>query len=107
MAGSMAPVNYVSDDGITYRMRQDASNQVAAGNVASSTVNGLPKRYRPRYILAKHPVSGRERRIVIGSPANAMWVGGTTVITLPDFDATMDPTVYNIAGRIGERRFEA
>lgn len=105
MAGVMARINYVSDDGVTYVARQDASNQAAAGNIAATVTAGLPKRHRPRYILARNPTSGRERKIIIGAIANAMWVGGTATITLPDFDDDMTPVVYNIAGRIGEKRY--
>jgi hypothetical protein len=105
MAGVMARINYVSDDGNTYVVRQDASNQAATGNLAATVTTGLPGRHRPRYILARHPTTGRERKIVVGSIANAMWVGGTATITLPDFDDDMAPVVYNIAGRIGEKRY--
>lgn len=104
MAGLMSTALYVSDDGVTYRIRQDASNQVAAGNVLSVLSPNLPKRYKPRHILAAHPVSGRERRIAIGDPTNALWVGGTAIIVLPDFNALMAPTNFAIRGRIGERR---
>jgi hypothetical protein len=103
----MSRINYVSDNGVTYVVRQDASNQAAAGNLAATVTAGLPGRTRPRYILARNPTSGRERKIVIGAIANAMWVGGTTTITLPDFDDDMTPVTYDIAGRIGEKRFMA
>jgi hypothetical protein len=61
----------------------------------------------PRYILARHPTTGRERKIVIGSPTNPLWLGsgaGSGTITLPDFNSLMDPTVFVVMGRIGERR---
>jgi hypothetical protein len=105
MAGAMAPTKYISDDGNTYKFRQDASNATAVGNVAATTAVEPPKRYHLRYILAQHPTTFRERRIVVGDPANARWVGGTTTISLPDFDAAMAATTYLIKGRIGERRF--
>lgn len=104
MAGVMSRSLYISDDGVTYRLAQDASNQVAAGNVLTTLSSNLPKRYKPRFILAAHPVSGRERRIVIGDPANALWVGGTGIIVLPDFNALAAPTNFVVRGRIGERR---
>jgi hypothetical protein len=100
----MGRFNYVSDDGTTYRMTQDASNAAAAGNVAATVTVGLPKRFKPRHILAAHPTTGRERRIAIGDPANALWTGGTTTISLPDFNALMAPTAFVVRGRIGERR---
>lgn len=105
MAGVMSRINYVSDDGNTYVVRQDASNQAAAGNLAATVTVGLPGRHRPRYILARNPTSGRERKIVVGASTNGMWTGATATITLPDFDDDMTPVTYNIAGRIGEKRF--
>lgn len=104
MAGLMSKVEYISDDTNTFVMRQDASNAAAAGNTVSAANPNLPGRTKPRYILAAHPVSGRERRIVIGSPVNALWLGTTNVISLPDFGAAMAATNYLVRGRIGERR---
>lgn len=107
MAGLMATAKYISDDGVTYQMRQDASNLTAAGNVAAvGTEPGLPKRYKPRHILAAHPTTGRERRVAIGDPTNGLWVGGTTTISLPDFNALMVATSFVVKGRIGERRLK-
>jgi hypothetical protein len=100
----MTRVDYVSDNGSTYRLRMDASNATAAGNAAATVAVDLPKRTQPRYVLAQHPTSGRERRIVIADPTSALWTGGTTTISLPDFNAAMAATNYNIRGRIGERR---
>jgi hypothetical protein len=104
MAGAVAFYNYVSDDGVTYRVKMDISNALSAGNTPATVTAGLPKRYKPRHILAAHPTTGRERAIVIGAPANALWVGGTAVISLPDFAAAMAATDYVVRGRIGERR---
>lgn len=104
MAGTMGQFEYTSDDGVTYRMRQDASNATAASNVAAGALPDMPKRYRPRHILAAHPTSGRERRIPVGDPGNALWVGGTSTISLPDFNAAMAATAFVVKGRIGERR---
>lgn len=104
MAGLMEKIEYVSDNGSTYVMRQDASNAAAAGNTSSTANPSLPGRTKPRYILAAHPTTGRERRIVVGDPTNALWVGGTTTISLPDFGALMAATTFLVRGRIGERR---
>jgi len=104
MAGAMTRVNYHSDDGVTYTMRQDASNATAAGNPAAGAFQGLPKRYRPRFLLAAHPTTGRERRIQVSDATTGLWLGSVATITLPDFDNLMAPVVYIIRGRIGERR---
>jgi hypothetical protein len=108
MAGRLELIDYVGDNGVTVQWPQDVSNAVAAGNTHTSVTVGPAKGMRPRYILARHPTTGRQRKIVIGNPTNPLWLGsgaGSGVITLPDFDATMDPTVYVVQGRMGERRF--
>ena len=104
MAGPMGRFEYLSDDGDTYTIRLDASNAAAVGATASTAPVNLPKRYRPRYILARHPTSGRERKIVVCDPAQGLFVGSTATISLPDFAATMAATTFNVAGRIGEKR---
>jgi hypothetical protein len=104
MAGAMARYNYVSDDGTTYRVRQDISNALSAGNTPASVTADKPGRMKPRYILAAHPTTARERRIVIGDPANGLWTGATNIISLPDFAAAMAATNFVVRGRIGERR---
>lgn len=104
MAGAMAHYAYISDDGATYKVKMDISNALSAGNTPDNASPDTPKRYKPRHILAAHPVTGRERTVVIGDPANALWVGGTGVISLPDFAAAMAATNFVVRGRIGERR---
>jgi hypothetical protein len=104
MAGLMTKIVYTSDDGSDYVVKEDASNAAAAGNTTTTANPSLPKRHKPRHILAAHPTTGRERAIVIGDPANALWVGGTSTISLPDFAAAMAATTYLVRGRIGERR---
>jgi hypothetical protein len=100
----MARYAYISDDGNTYKIHQDISNALSAGNTPDSASPDVPKRMKPRHVLAAHPTTGRERRIVIGDPANGLWTGATTTISLPDFAALMAPTAYVVRGRIGERR---
>jgi hypothetical protein len=100
----MARFNYISDNGVTYVVPLDASNGVAVGNPAGSSLVAKPGRTKMRYVLASHPTTGRERRIVICDPANTIWVGGTNVIQLPDFNAAMAATPFVVRGRIGERR---
>jgi hypothetical protein len=104
MAGVMIPVVYHSDNGSDYIIRMDASNSVAAGNVGATGSPNLPGRTKPRYVLAAHPTTGRERKIVVGDPANPMWLGTDDTISLPDFNADMAATVFVVRGRIGERR---
>lgn len=104
MAGAMARYAYISDDGNTYKVHMDISNALSAGNTPDSASPDLPKRHKPRFVLAAHPTTGRERRIVIGDPANGLWTGATATVSLPDFAALMAPTAFVVRGRIGERR---
>jgi hypothetical protein len=103
MAGKMQVVDYVSDNGNTYRIRVDASNAAAAGLAATTTGIDKPGSLRPRYILAAHPDTGRQRKIIV-NPTSGLWTGALNTISLPDFDATMAATNYAIMGRIGEKR---
>lgn len=105
MAGSMAHIVYNSDNGIAYQMRMDASNAAAVGGEPATDEPDLPGHTHPRYLLARHPTSGRERRISCPDPANALWTGpaGAT-ISLIDYNTNASAN-YIVAGRIGERRF--
>lgn len=105
MAGPSTHINYVSDDGETYRLRMDASNATAVGNATASVTAHLPGGYRPRYVLATHPTTGRERKLVIGDPTNALFVGGTSSVSIEEFSGTHSATVsHAVLSRVGERR---
>jgi hypothetical protein len=105
MAGPMTVVEYQSDDGGAYRVKMDASNAAAAGNAAATSPGHLPGGYHPRYILATHPTTHRERKIVICDPANALFVGGTSTISIEEFSGTHSTTVaHAVLSRVGERR---
>ena len=105
MAGPSTRVEYQSDDGSSYRVKQDASNAAAAGNAAASSPAHLPGGYHPRYILATHPTTGRERKIIICDPGNALFVGGTNSISLEEYSGTHSATVaHAVLSRVGERR---
>jgi hypothetical protein len=105
MAGDMTRVAYVSDNTVTYGIRQDASNAAAVGNVENLTAADPPSRLEPRYALFAHPTTGRERKIVIGSISNPLWTRlDSTTVNLPDFDALMAPVGFILRGRIGEKR---
>jgi hypothetical protein len=107
MAGPRGLYEYISDDGTTYRVKLDASNASVVGGVAAAgTEPDLPKRYRPRYILAQHPTSGQQRKLVCPDPANALWTanGGSGSLV----DTSVHPSVmttYGLKGRVGEKRY--
>jgi hypothetical protein len=105
MAGALTHIKYISDDGSDYRVKMDSSNATDAGNIAATSSVHLPGGYHPRYILATHPTTSRERKIVIGDPANDLWVGGDSSIDLWDF--TTNPSAHvahAVLSRVGERR---
>lgn len=105
MAGATTRINYISDDGATYRLKQDSSNATDVGNIPATSSVHTPGGYHPRYILATHPTTGRERKVVIGDPANPLWVGGTNTVNLWDFTTNPSAHVaYAVLSRVGERR---
>jgi hypothetical protein len=102
----MNTVEYVSDDGVTYRIRMDTSNATAIGATTATGPANLPGRYRPRYILCKHPTNGRERKIVAPDPTEALWLGSVDAITLVDFSTNPSTNQgYTALGRVGEKRY--
>jgi hypothetical protein len=106
MAGSMTRTAYISENGNTYAIRQDASNATAVGNVVNLTAGRPPSGLRPRYLLLAHPSTGRERKIEIGDPANPLWTATeSSTVNLPDFNNAMANVAYITRGRMGERRF--
>lgn len=104
MAGPMGRFTYISDDGNTYVMRLDASNAAAVGATAAAAGQQFPKGWVPRYVLAAHPTSGRERKIVVTDPSLAIWPGPGGTISLTDY-AVNTAASYGILGRVGERRY--
>jgi hypothetical protein len=105
-------VAYVSDDGNTYQ-RRTFSDLVTPLGLASEAVGAhpyLPRRIRPRYILARDPGTGREHKLRGVSATHAAFVGTQQTITVPD-PANRQATgagmlTLNVAGRMGERRFQ-
>jgi hypothetical protein len=105
MAGPKSSVDYVSDDGNTYRLRMDSSNAAHAGNGAATATVGLPSGYEPRYVWAQSPSGGR-RKIIICDPTNALFVGGDSAMDLIDFSTQPSAIVsHTVLSRVGERRY--
>lgn len=106
MAGPSSHIEYISDDTGHYRVRMDTGNAAAAGNTPAVSTVHVPSGYEPRYVLATHPTTGNERKIVIGDPANAMWVGGTSSIVLEEYSGTHSTALaHAILSRVGEKRY--
>jgi hypothetical protein len=99
--------NYTSDDGNVYPVGIDAGNAAAAGFVASAagSIPRLPKNYKMRYVLLRHPTTARERKLYCPLATTAAFVGGTTTVTIEDFTTSPSaPVAYIPSGRVGERR---
>lgn len=108
MSGARSVYTYSSDDGNDYAVSLDSSNALAAGFVAAGAgINpNKPRSMHMRYVLARAPGTGRERRIYIPTASNAMYVGGTTTITIESFATTPSALVaHAITGRVGEKRY--
>jgi hypothetical protein len=107
MAGPKDEIQYVSDNGTTYRMKMDAGNAAAVGAVAAAgTERELGKRMRPRYVLAQHPSTGVQRKLVIPNISNPIWPASGGTLTIEDFSVSPSSltTGYLLKGRIGEKR---
>ena len=107
MAGGKGKYAYISDDGETYSISMDDSNAAAAGNTADATSPNLPNGYHPRYVLADHATNGSQRKIIIGDPTNALFVGPAAgTISLMDFSlGTPAAAAHAVRSRVGEKRY--
>jgi|SRR5829696_6774452 len=105
MAGPRTTVDYISDDGNTYRLRMDSSNAAHAGNPAVTSNLALPSGYEPRYVWAS-TAAGSRRKVFISDPANALFVGGDNAMDLIDFSTQPSAIVsHQVLSRVGERRY--
>jgi len=107
MAGSSGRYAYQSDDGELYSIRMDDSNALAIGNVPDAVSPGLPGGYRPRYVLATHAGTGNQRKIVVGDPTNATWLGpGAGSVSLVHFTESGGAAeAHAVRSRVGEKRY--
>src|SRR6266700_3412399 len=92
MAGPMGRFQYISDDGVTYKLKLDAENTQA----------WYQKGWVPRYLLAENATYGK-RKVICPDPADAHWVGGTATLALAVAGVATSPT-FTISGRFGEKR---
>jgi hypothetical protein len=103
----MGRFNYISDNGVTYTLKLDASNAAVFGAAAAPVGQaGLPSGLVPRYVLALLP-DGTRRKIICPIPTHAKWVGvaaGSSDIALPDYATLTADVGGGITARIGEKR---
>jgi hypothetical protein len=98
----MTHVDYVSDNGNTYRTRtaQWIATLVGAGAATSTTPLPRGLRIRRRYLMES---SGRERSVPVFSTASTFWTEPYgTAHTIPALN-TATPISVTASGRTGER----
>ena len=108
MSGPLKLYNYVSDNGTTYHIRLDETNASAVGadEATPPAVSDKPQRMRPRYLLARHPDTGRQTKVVCPDPTHGAWLGSVGTLSLHDgFVFPSAAVTYTIQGRIGEKRY--
>jgi hypothetical protein len=108
----MTHVDYVSDDGNTYRVRMSVADANALGVSASTTPHSAaPKGTKPRKRYFRHPTTGRERGLTIPNVGLGAWtqlIGST--LSLPDYSGfgaspiTFTSTAFVAEGWVGEKR---
>lgn len=124
MAGQMGWFQYISDNGTTYRVRQDSTNAGAVGAAAEDdppTHERFPGTWEPRYLLAEYLADPNgdgtntvleRRKIICPDPTEGVWTGGSNSVTLPSY--VMPPealqttpermVTFTVRGRFGEKR---
>jgi hypothetical protein len=107
MAGLRGTFLYHSDDGSTPSVSLDASNALAGGFVPTPTPPNKPLNMKMRYVLVRHPTSGRERKVYCALPTNAHYIGaGGETLAIEDFSVSPSTvTDYIVTARVGERRY--
>lgn len=97
----MGRFNYVSDNGTTYRMRLDSSNQAAVSSAAATSTLFYPSGWVPRYLLCES-ATGVRRKVIVCDPTDDTWTGVVDSITLEVVGAVA--AAFGITARIGEKR---
>jgi hypothetical protein len=106
---SSVHVPYTSDNGTVYQRRTLADLATALGLTAEAVGAHpyLPRYIRPRYVLARDPATGREHKLRGVSIGNTAFTGAVTTIAVPDpSNRGGTALTLNVAGRMGERRFQ-
>ena len=104
MAGPATHINYISDDGNTYRALVPTWQKTYTGDAAATATSGLPKGYRRRHRLLRGNTTGREYRVTVGDVTKVAWTAaiGAAVASPPTIPGATD-VAFTYGGRIGER----
>lgn len=104
MTGTATHINYISDDGNTYRVLVPSWQATFTGDAAATATVGLPKGYQRRKRMLRDSTTGKEYKITVGDITKAAWTTGfgATPGTEPTIPGHAGATT-TYAGRIGER----
>jgi hypothetical protein len=107
MAGLRGWFLYHSDNGTAVSVSLDSSNAMAGGFVPTPLPPNKPLNMKMRYVLVRHPTSGRERKVYIAAATNAHYTGeGGETLAIEDFSTSPSTvTDYLVTARVGERRY--
>lgn len=104
MAGPATHINYISDDGNTYRVLVPQWEVTLTGDAAATATVGLPKGYQRRKRKIMEVGTGKEHSITVGDITLAFWTAGFGGAVTPSPDIPgHGVTACTFAGRIGER----
>jgi hypothetical protein len=104
MAGPATHINYISDDGTTYRVLVPTWQSGFTGDAAATATVGLPKGYRRRHRMLRGNTTHREYRVTVGDVTKTAWTAGigAAVASPPTIPGAGD-SAFTYGGRIGER----
>ena len=94
-------VAYIADDAITYELATSTENAVTVNGGTPLSSPGedpaYPRGWVPRHVYGFNAAGPSRTKVPILDPANGLWTGGTDTFT-------KDGIVYQVEGRIGEKR---
>lgn len=104
MAGPGAHIDYISDDGNTYRVLVPNWQKTFTTDAAASVSVGMPKGYRRRKRLLRGNTTGREYKITVGDITKTVWTAGlgAAVVAPPTIPGATD-VAFTYGGRVGEK----
>jgi hypothetical protein len=101
----MTHSQYVSDDGVTYKVRIPGWVASLTGAAAATTQASLPKGYRARRRFYRITATNAERSFVVPAVTQAPWTAAFGAgLIVPTFEAALSTTNNaTYSGRTGER----
>lgn len=104
MTGAATHIDYISDDGLTYRVLVPQWQVDITGDAAATSNTPLHVGYQRRRRMLRDTTTGREVRITVGDITSAAWTGAFNTppagtFTIPGHEGA----TFHYAGRIGER----